>query len=93
MSACVKAGKLDCIHCHTSSGRYRFKEESIANNACLPCHQKLVENSTDHSHHEAESSGNKCISCHMPMTGFARMNRSDHSMRSPAPAATLFYEP
>ena len=25
MSPCVKAGKLDCIHCHTSSGRYRFR--------------------------------------------------------------------
>jgi tetratricopeptide (TPR) repeat protein len=30
--------------------------------------------------------------CHMPMTGFARMNRSDHSMRPPAPAATLAYQ-
>ena len=27
MSPCVKSGKLDCMHCHTSSGRYRFKEE------------------------------------------------------------------
>ncbi len=27
MSPCVKSGKLDCIKCHTSSGRYRFKDE------------------------------------------------------------------
>jgi tetratricopeptide (TPR) repeat protein len=89
MSPCVKSGNLDCIHCHTSSGRYRFKEDNLANNACLPCHHDLVENSTEHSHHETDSSGNKCISCHMPMTEFARMNRSDHSMRSPMPAATI----
>ena len=25
MSPCAKSGKLDCVHCHTSSGRYRFK--------------------------------------------------------------------
>jgi len=23
---CVKSGKLGCMHCHTSSGRYRFKK-------------------------------------------------------------------
>ena len=26
MSPCVKSGKLDCVKCHTSSGRYRFKD-------------------------------------------------------------------
>ena len=25
LSPCAKSGKLDCIHCHTSSGRYRFR--------------------------------------------------------------------
>jgi pentatricopeptide repeat protein len=89
MSPCVKAGELDCMHCHTSSGRYRFKEDDVANNACLPCHEERVEKATEHSHHESDSESNKCISCHMPMTGFARMNRSDHSMRPPMPAATV----
>ena len=32
-----------------------------------------------------------CVSCHMPMTEFARMRRSDHSMRPPTPATTLLY--
>jgi Tfp pilus assembly protein PilF len=91
MSPCVKSGKLDCIHCHTSSGRYRFKKEKF-NNACIPCHEARVNNPTEHTHHLAESEGSKCISCHMPMTAFARMNRSDHSMHPPAPAATLVYK-
>jgi tetratricopeptide (TPR) repeat protein len=91
MSPCAKSGQLDCMHCHTSSGRYRFKKEMF-NNACLPCHENKVKEPAAHTHHQAESEGNKCISCHMPMTVFARMNRSDHSMRPPTPAATVMYK-
>jgi tetratricopeptide (TPR) repeat protein len=91
MSPCAKSGQVDCMHCHTSSGRYRFKKEKF-NDACLPCHEARVSNPTEHTHHLAESQGSKCISCHMPMTAFARMNRSDHSMLPPTPAATMAYK-
>ncbi len=90
MSPCVKSGQLDCLHCHTSSGRHRF-QGAEANQACLPCHATLVQNPSAHSHHRAESQGTECVACHMPKTAFARMTRSDHSMRSPAPAATLAF--
>ncbi len=43
MSPCAKAGKLHCVTCHTSSGRYRFKAEEKANDACMPCHEKTCE--------------------------------------------------
>jgi Flp pilus assembly protein TadD len=92
MSACVKSGKLDCLHCHTSSGRYRFSGEEKPNAACLPCHQDKVDNAPGHTHHQADSTGNRCTACHMPMTEFARMTRSDHSMRPPAPAATVRFK-
>ncbi|MBI4965957.1 MAG: tetratricopeptide repeat protein [Desulfomonile tiedjei] len=92
VSPCVKSGKLDCFHCHTSSGRYKFKAEEKANQACMPCHQDKVGNPTEHTHHKADSPGNKCISCHMPMTEFARMRRSDHSMLPPTPAATAAFK-
>lgn len=92
MSPCVKSGQLDCMHCHTSSGRYRFVGPEPANHVCLPCHAERVANATDHTHHAADSEGNKCIACHMPTTEFARMTRSDHSMRPPAPAATLAFK-
>ncbi len=91
MSPCVKSGKLDCIHCHTSSGRYRFKRENF-NDACMPCHSDKVSSPAGHTHHPAKSEASKCISCHMPMTAFARMNRSDHSMLPPAPEATMAYK-
>jgi tetratricopeptide (TPR) repeat protein len=92
LSPCAKSGKLDCRHCHTSSGRYRFQGDEKPNAACLPCHQEKVDNATAHTHHQADSTGNRCIACHMPMTEFARMARSDHSMRPPTPAATLQFK-
>ncbi len=91
MSPCMKSGRLHCLHCHTSSGRYRFQGEQ-ANQACAPCHEDRVKNAAAHTHHKTDGEGNKCVSCHMPMSGFARMRRSDHSMRPPAPAATMAFK-
>jgi hypothetical protein len=51
MSPCFKAGRLDCLKCHTSSGRYRFKDEARANEACLPCHAGRVKDAAAHIHH------------------------------------------
>ncbi len=86
-SPCVRGGELDCLHCHTSSGRYRFAEEPNA--ACLPCHAERVASAPAHTHHPEGSPGNECAACHMPKTTFARMERSDHSMLPPTPATTL----
>jgi Tfp pilus assembly protein PilF len=92
MSPCAKTGQLDCTHCHTSSGRYRFKNAKNLNAACLPCHQERVENVKEHTHHDVDSPGSQCVACHMPTTAFARMTRSDHSMRPPMPTATLKFK-
>jgi tetratricopeptide (TPR) repeat protein len=92
MSPCAKSGQLDCLHCHTSSGRYRFREPAQANQACLPCHAARVRDVREHSHHPQGKPGSACIDCHMPKTEFARMVRSDHSLRPPAPAATIAFQ-
>lgn len=94
LSPCAQSGRLSCLHCHTSSGRYRFKDEAAANQSCLPCHKERVDNAAVHIHHPADKEGTpkKCITCHMPMTEFARMRRSDHSMLPPAPAASLAFK-
>jgi tetratricopeptide (TPR) repeat protein len=91
LSPCAKSGQLDCLHCHTSSGRFRFKDD-MKNNACMPCHLAKVENVSSHSHHLKGSAGSLCISCHMPKTEFARMRRSDHSMLPPTPSTTIAYK-
>ena len=90
LSPCLKSHILNCVTCHTSSGRYRFAGEK-ANAACLPCHEEKVNNAAAHSRHQAGTDGARCIACHMPKTEFARMVRSDHSMRPPMPAATLAF--
>ncbi len=92
MSPCLQSGKLHCVKCHTSSGRYRFKAEEKVNESCLPCHADRVKNASAHTRHKVGSKGNQCVSCHMPMTSFARMNRTDHSMLPPAPSATIKYK-
>jgi len=58
----------------------------------LPCHKERVGNVEAHSHHKKDSEGAKCIACHMPMTEFAKMKRSDHSMLPPTPATTIAYK-
>lgn len=89
-SPCLASGQLDCLDCHTSSGRYRFSGEG-ANDACLPCHEGRVRDAPAHTRHPAGSPGNECVACHMPTTEFARIRRSDHSMRPPTPAATIAF--
>ena len=90
MSPCVKSGKLDCLHCHTSSGRYRHKDDP--DQSCLPCHQARVEDAAAHHRHPKGKPGSHCVDCHMPTTEFARMRRSDHSMLPPTPAATIEFK-
>ncbi len=91
LSPCARRGGLSCVHCHTSSGRYKFRGDGNPNAACFPCHATRVESAPAHTRHPASGPGSRCIDCHMPMTEFARMRRSDHSMRPPAPAATLAF--
>jgi tetratricopeptide (TPR) repeat protein len=89
LSPCLRSADLDCLHCHTSSGRFRQKDDS--NQACMPCHEARVADVAAHSRHAPDGAGGLCISCHMPATWFARMERHDHSMRPPRPAATLAF--
>jgi Flp pilus assembly protein TadD len=87
MGPCIASGQLSCLHCHESSGRYRFEDD--ANRTCVPCHQDRVADPSAHTRHASDSEGSECVACHMPTTEFARMERSDHSMRPPTPGATL----
>ncbi len=84
LSPCVANGELDCLHCHTASGRFRHAEQP--DRACEPCHADRIAEVEAHSHHPCGASGGRCIDCHMPATEFARMRRSDHSMRPPTPS-------
>jgi tetratricopeptide (TPR) repeat protein len=90
MSPCARSGKLDCLHCHASTGQFKFA--GMPDGACAPCHAAQAANPRAHSHHEPGKPGGYCIDCHMPRTRFARMSRSDHSLLPPAPAATVRHQ-
>ncbi len=87
MNECNQSGQINCVLCHTSSGRNRFKDNP--NDACKKCHEDKVQNVIEHSGHAVGSSGAICINCHMPKTEFGKMVRSDHSFRPPMPEATI----
>src|ERR1039457_2942958 len=53
LNPCAKAGRLDCLHCHTSSGRFRLRDDPNA--SCLPCHEQRVRDVAAHSHHKPGS--------------------------------------
>jgi len=84
LNPCTKETPLDCTHCHTSSGRYRFTHNPDA--SCTTCHAQDI---AAHSRHPATKTSElpNCVSCHMPTTSFASMRRSDHSHRPPCPEA------
>ncbi len=92
MSPCVQAGQLQCLHCHTGGGSYRFTEPLVANDSCLPCHKDRVEHAAEHTHHKAKSPGSVCTSCHMPMIELRGIEQTDHSMRPPMPALTQTFK-
>jgi tetratricopeptide (TPR) repeat protein len=88
MNACEESSDLNCVTCHTSSGRNRFEENP--NDACISCHKENGENLETHTMHEAGTPGAVCVNCHAPTREFVgRFLRSDHSFRPPMPEATI----
>jgi predicted CXXCH cytochrome family protein len=89
-----KAG-VTCLDCHEPhSGKIKLP---AANNAlCLQCHSSpasrpdaIVIDPLAHSHHAAGSTGNQCVSCHMPTTTYMQRDpRHDHGFLKPDPLLT-----
>ncbi len=93
LNPCAKKSNLNCVTCHTSSGRYRFAKEytNDVNAACSSCHADKAKDIKAHSRHAPDGKAGACVACHMPMTSFAAMRRSDHSQRPPCPEAAMRY--
>ncbi len=88
-----KAG-VTCLDCHDPhSGRTLLPAENNA--ICLQCHgapgrqNAIVIDPLAHSHHAADSKGNQCVACHMPMTTYMQRDpRHDHGFLKPDPLLT-----
>jgi predicted CXXCH cytochrome family protein len=76
---------VTCLDCHEP---HSGKTRAAGNDLCLRCHQNKIE-SIRHSHHKADSPGNQCVSCHMPLTTYmGRHARRDHGFTIPDPSLT-----
>ena len=86
---------ITCLDCHNPhSGKLRLPVENNA--LCLSCHappgqRKAIQipDPVAHSHHKFDSTGNRCVECHMPHTTYmARDPRRDHGFTVPDPQLT-----
>lgn len=92
-SACYMRGrgdrKLTCLSCHTmhqGEPEAQLRPELDQDQLCLSCHESAKVRLKEHTHHEPESVGSRCVNCHMPKTSYAlfRAIRS-HRVDSPTP--------
>jgi len=85
---------VSCMDCHDPHSN---KLISPGNQLCMNCHAggrqdfptAPVINPTAHSHHGIDSTGNQCVSCHMPVTTYMQRDpRHDHGFTIPDPLLT-----
>jgi tetratricopeptide (TPR) repeat protein/nitrate/TMAO reductase-like tetraheme cytochrome c subunit len=94
MSKMGQAG-VTCFDCHTVHAAGLILPQE--NNAlCMRCHTAPGTNGARpiepvaHSHHPEESTGNRCVECHMPETTYMQRDpRRDHGFTVPDPFLTV----
>ena len=96
-SDCFINGSMTCISCHNPhSQNYQDINRQILadrfdDRQCTACHMAKKENISIHTFHNQNSTGSKCISCHMPFRQHEgigseiRFTRSDHTVSIPRP--------
>lgn len=74
---------VTCINCHDA---HSMRLKVPINEVCFSCHASEKFNVSEHTHHQMNSTGAQCVSCHMPITNYMVIDeRRDHSMRIPRP--------
>jgi predicted CXXCH cytochrome family protein len=81
---------VTCLACHdphTAKTRLPVEDNAL----CLQCHKDKID-PTAHSRHKIDSTGNRCVECHMPQTTYMmRHPRRDHGFTMPDPWLTKTY--
>ena len=94
LSSSMHDGGVRCLDCHNPhSGKLTLPADN--NLLCMNCHAPPGRNGaipilpTEHSHHAAGSTGNRCVECHMTHTEYMQSDpRRDHGFTSPDPFLT-----
>ena len=87
LSGCFTNGEMSCVSCHALHGsepKDLIEPFMNGDQACLQCHAEFGANITSHTFHEPESSGSRCLNCHMPYTTYGLLSTArSHRMDSP----------
>jgi len=88
---------VTCFDCHDPHTTKTILP-ATDNNLCMRCHGNPPQpafpkaptiDPVAHSHHKPESTGNQCVTCHMPTTNYmVRAPRHDHGRLKPDPLLT-----
>lgn len=86
-SPCAKDGELTCSSCHrmhSGDPKGMVEPEMRGDAACTQCHAEIAADVAAHTHHALDSSGSRCLECHMPsiVYGVVEIHRS-HRIESP----------
>lgn len=68
-SACALGGELTCLSCHEMHGgdpHGQLEPPMRGDAACTQCHAEIAADLSAHTHHAPDSSGSRCMECHMP---------------------------
>ena len=92
-SECYLQGTLTCISCHDLHGAdpdAMIAPEAKGDELCQGCHSAALGYGPLHSQHRPDSSGSRCVSCHMPRDtyGLLHVTRSHH-ISSPSVSSDL----
>lgn len=74
---------VTCNDCHEP---HSLELRAQGNALCAQCHSRERYDTPSHHHHETDTAGAACTSCHMPERTYMVIDtRADHSMRIPRP--------
>ncbi|TDR17436.1 ammonia-forming cytochrome c nitrite reductase subunit c552 [Marinicella litoralis] len=95
-SACLQDNSFTCNSCHNMHGgdpKGMIEPENRTNQACLTCHQDMVESPEAHTGHDVDGAGSLCYDCHMPKMTYGIMTfHRNHRIESPVSHQELSIE-
>ena len=78
---------VTCQDCHDP---HRLTVRGAGNSMCSSCHLVEKFDTPGHHFHRPESTGARCVECHMPAQNYMVVDsRRDHSLRIPRPDLTM----
>lgn len=88
-SPCFAGGELSCLSCHAmhrGDPRGQLAPEKPGDALCTSCHAEIGRDIAAHTKHAPESSGSRCVECHMPRIAYGILDiHRSHRIEVPDP--------